>query len=351
MISKTIQETIVKFTNKYASLAYEAHNEVHNSSLVWKPLDGTELIALMGLLLRAGIDRNYDQNYSEFWSTDMQKQKIIFVATMPRNRFIQLTSFLRFDNVAARRPGLKEWMKKKIGSKLNARNANGQRPITPQPIPQIRNSKLDAIQTIFEPFVGNIQSLYDPSLNITVDEMLLRFKGKCPFRVYMPKKPGRYGIKIWIAADSSTGYVLNLQIYEGKIGGAPEKDLGMRVVLDLLELYEHTHRGITGDNFFTSLNLSDELLRRGLTYVGTIRKSRREIPRDFATSKGKEIGSSHFIFQDKTTLVNYVAKKTKPVLLISTQHNDAEICPEVGKPEIVLHYNRTKGRPLDICFY
>lgn len=343
IISDDIQENVVRFTNKYAGLVYEAHNEVNSSGLVWKPLDKVELLALIGLLLRAGIERNYDQKYSEFWSKDLQKRRIVFVATMTRKRFVQLTSFLRFDDVEVRRPGLKNWLKSKIARQGTSRNQGLESGHLPHTQPQNRTSKLDAIRLVFDPFVGNIQSLYDPGSNITVDEMLLRFKGKCPFRVYMPKKPGRYGIKIWIAADSSSGYVLNLQIYEGKLGGSPEKELGKRVMLELLELYENTHRGVTGDNFFTSLALTNELFSRGLTYVGTIRKSRREIPREFAKSKGKIVGSSHFLFQENTTLVNFVAKKSKPVLLLSTQHNDAEVSDDLGKPEIILHYNRTKG--------
>lgn len=47
-----------------------------------------------------------------------------------------------------------------------------------------------------------------------------------------------------------------------------ERNHGRRVVLDLVAPYFGTHRGITGDNFFTSLDLVEELLRRGLTYIG-----------------------------------------------------------------------------------
>ncbi|KRY04854.1 hypothetical protein T01_11867 [Trichinella spiralis] len=39
--------------------------------------------------------------------------------------------------------------------------------------------------------------MYNPSENVTVDERLYPFKGRCQFRQYMPKKPAKYGIKFW----------------------------------------------------------------------------------------------------------------------------------------------------------
>ena len=36
------------------------------------------------------------------------------------------------------------------------------------------------------------------------------------FRQYMPAKAMKYRIKVWMAADSSNGYVLNFDVYLGK---------------------------------------------------------------------------------------------------------------------------------------
>lgn len=53
-------------------------------------------------------------------------------------------------------------------------------------------------------------------------------------------------------------------MYTGKSPGeAPEKNQGMRVVLDMAEgLSGHN---ITGDNFFTSYALGEKLLKRKMT--------------------------------------------------------------------------------------
>lgn len=45
---------------------------------------------------------------------------------------------------------------------------------------------------------------------------MIGFKGRLSFRQYMPAKPTKYGIKVWMAANSSNSYVLNFSVYLGK---------------------------------------------------------------------------------------------------------------------------------------
>jgi hypothetical protein len=42
------------------------------------------------------------------------------------------------------------------------------------------------------------------------------FRGRCPFRQYIPSKLAKYRIKIWAACDDASSYVWNLQVYTGK---------------------------------------------------------------------------------------------------------------------------------------
>ena len=62
---------------------------------------------------------------------------------------------------------------------------------------------------------------YETSKNISIDEGMIAFKGRLAFRQYMPAKPTKYGIKVWMAADSSNGYVANFSVYLGKESDAP----------------------------------------------------------------------------------------------------------------------------------
>ena len=158
----------------------------------------------------------------------------------------------------------------------------------------------------------------------------------------MPNKPDKYGMKIWILADSETKYIKNFQVYLGKIGSESQKDLGKNVVMDLSSCLQPGHN-ITVDNFFCSYSLGQQLLKKNLTLLGTIRKNRHEVPKSYAKTKDRELYSSIFAFTDTTTLVSYLAKKSKIVLLLSTMHHDNNVQEdEKRKPEMILDYNKTK---------
>ncbi|KAJ8936542.1 hypothetical protein NQ314_012282 [Rhamnusium bicolor] len=77
--------------------------------------------------------------------------------------------------------------------------------------------------------------------------------------------------------------------------------------------------------------------------VGTIRKNKRALPPEFVNGKNRPVATSMFAYRDNCTLVSYIPKKGKNVLLISTMHDDDSISEVTGKPEIVMDYNCTKG--------
>lgn len=192
-------------------------------------------------------------------------------------------------------------------------------------------------------FVDNCKKAYIPGSHLTVDEQLVSFRGRAPFRVYMKSKPDRYGIKIWALVDCATLYTMNLQIYLGKLGNKPEKNQGARVVLDLVQCVPGG-RGITTDNF-TSKDLSCELQKRKLTLCGTLKQNKRFIPKELLPHKEKPLFSSMFSFQRDVTLVSYVPKPGKSVILLSSEHHQDSVSTEETdyKPDIILHYNSTKG--------
>lgn len=57
---------------------------------------------------------------------------------------------------------------------------------------------------------------------------------------------------------------------------------------------------------------------------------------------GRPEGSSMFGFQKNCTLVSYIPRKGKNVLLVSTMHDDDSLDKITGKPEIIMMYNDTK---------
>ncbi|XP_050511096.1 uncharacterized protein LOC126887512, partial [Diabrotica virgifera virgifera] len=164
---------------------------------------------------------------------------------MSRDRFLDIISLMRFDD-------------------LNTREERRS------------SDKLAAFREVFTKFVEHCKESFKCHSHLTVDEQLVSFRGKCPFRVYMKSKPAKYGIKIWALVHATITYAANLQIYTGKDGNKPEKDQGKRVVLDLVSFLK-TGYGITTDNFFTSVPLAKQLLDRQITLCGTLRKNKQDI--------------------------------------------------------------------------
>ena len=102
-----------------------------------------------------------------------------------------------------------------------------------------------------------------------------------------------------------------------------------------------TGRGVTADNLFTSCELTNFLLSKNMTVVGTRRKNKPEIPALFLSGKQRNVLSSIFVITNDLTLVSYVPARNKTVILFSSQHHD-DTCMEEEEPEIIMHYNATK---------
>ena len=84
-----------------------------------------------------------------------------------------------------------------------------------------------------------------------MDETLIKFKGKIHFRQFIPIKPGRFGIKAFTLAESTSGYVLGSKVYTGKEANVVQKDLGIRAVMLLMEPFLDKGYYVFMDNYYT----------------------------------------------------------------------------------------------------
>ena len=216
------------------------------------PLDVPELKAFLACLIFAGVSKSRHESYSQLWETDTGRP--FLRACMSLKRFQTIMKFLRFDD-------------KRTREERRSRD------------------KLAPIRELWEMFIQRCRSSYNPSENCTVDEQLVGFRGRCPFRMYIPSKPARYGIKIWWIADSTSHYAYNAQIYVRRIGNLPEVGQGQRVVEDLARPLMNTGRNVTTDNFFTSIPLAQSLMSNGLTLLGTLKANKPQVPPEFQKDK------------------------------------------------------------------
>ena len=130
--------------------------------------------------------------------------------------------------------------------------------------------------------------MYKPGREVAVDEAMIKFQGRSSMKQYMPLKPVKRGIKVWVLADSNNGYFCKFRVYTGKGDCDNDKTLGESVVLNLTSELKDKHHHIYFDNFFTSPNLLLKLHEDGLYACGTARKDRRGFPSDLKSIKLKE---------------------------------------------------------------
>lgn len=297
-INRDIRELILKYTNLEGLKVFGDG---------WNTVSETELIAFMGLFILSGVFRAHNQVLEELWEDGVGPA--VFSATMSLKRFKNINRVLRFDDRTNRD----------------------------------KNDRFAPIREIWDMWTENLKIMFIPGAEVTVDEQLMAFRGRCSFIQYIPSKPNKYGLKFWLAVDNDTHYVYSILPYTGKAPGAsPEKNLGKKVVLTLVEGLKG--RNITCDNFFSSYELLESLLAQNITMVGTVRKNKAFLPViEKKELRRRQVPSSKFYFSDKSMLVEFVPKKAKVVHLISSLHDTIEFDNVKDYlPAMVAFYNGTK---------
>lgn len=297
LFTEEMLDMIVRYTNQYIQTIADQYSRERDI----KPTDVIELRAFIGLVYLAGAYRGNRQSLEELWGKDGDGVEK-FGLVMSLKRFKTLIRCLRFDDRNTREE------RKKI-------------------------DRLAPVREIFKKFVKSCKESYILGENVTIDEMLPGFRGKCPFRQYIPSKPNKYGIKCFALVDAKLYYTYNIEIYAGKQPEGPFSisNKPSEVVKRLAEPLFGSGRNITADNWFTDMDLVSYLKQKKISYVGTVRKNKRQLPPEFVATKGRTQFTSLFGFNDGKTLVSYVPNRNKNVILVSTCHNDNTIDPNSGE--------------------
>ena len=231
---------------------------------------------------------------------------------MPQTRFLKLTQYLHLRD-------------------------NTNQPQRGQP----NFDPLYKIRPVIDMLPASYQQEYRPRRELSVDEGVVGFKGRLSFRQYMPAKPTKWGIKVWMLCESSSGYCLNFQVYTGRVEGpAAPHGLGYRVVMDMMEPYLDKNHHVYFDRFFTSVKLMEDLEEAGTYACATVMLNRRGLPTDARRLKLRERGANYF--RQKDNVVLSVWKDKRQVSALSTYSN-AVMNQQPQKPEAIVKYNAHMG--------
>jgi hypothetical protein len=313
-VTNDMVDMIVKYTNQEGQRLTATWNENHpDQQKAFLDTNNIEIKAVIGLMLLRGVYHSHHERLSDMWSEATGRP--VFRATMSRERFKLILRMMRFDD----------------------RSTRDQRR---------QHDKFAPIRVMFDIFNGKCREMFTLSENVTIDETLRRFRGRCAFKVYMPNKPGKYGILFCVLTDSNARYVSRMIPYTGKAtDGADTSNSSADIVKALSEHIRGSGRNITMDRYYTSVELATELYKNhNLTVLGTINSNRRHVPDELKCDRGRLAFSTLFAWNDSVMIASYVPKPRKVVLMLSTEHDQPDISQRSDrKPVVILDYNATKG--------
>ena len=238
VFTNELVESIVTESNRYAQSCL---NEKYNT---WEIITSEEMYAYFGFLILMGIVNL--PSIMDYWRKDIVFNYRPLSSRISRTRFLDIHRFLHFVD-------------------------NESLPSYGDP----RYSKIQKVKPVLTYISSKFQELFNPGRDLSVDEAMVKYKGRSSIKQYMPKKPIKKGFKIWMLADSDTGYVLKFNVYEGKRGNTTEKGLGAQVVMRLTENVHHLYHHVYFDNYFTSIDLMLNLFRLRTYACGTMRADRK----------------------------------------------------------------------------
>ena len=214
--------------------------------------------------------------------------------------------------------------------------------------PSDPTDKLYKLRPIHDKIVENWRTLCNQGEQISIDEGMLKWRGRLSFRVYNKDKPTKYGIKAYILADSNSNYCWNIDIYHGQ--GKSLRDTVTGLLADTCLRSWHS---LYMDNFYNSVELSEELLADEVHTVGTLRSHRGE-PSEIRSAKSgnPKMKVGDCISRDNGKVMVLAWKNKRVVTALSTKHdgNLAAITrrkkrghgetEQIMKPLCIIEYNQ-----------
>ncbi len=297
--------TIVRESNLYAQ-----------NKGVQLDLSEDELYKVIGILLLSGY--NTLPSVKNYWSSENDMHNDLVTSAIPRNRFLTILRHLHVAHTI--HPEDKAWKLRRVIDGLNS----------------------------------NFMKFMKMNSSLSIDESMIEYFGRHPYKQFIRGKPIRFGFKVWLLC-SADGSCHQFKLYTG----AEEQrhfGLGESVVENFSDLIPAgCHVFI--DNYFTSVRLLMLMSERLIGCTGTIRKNRLRGGQQMLTEE-KELrknqrGFSEVISTDGVNVVQWL--DNKGVLIASnTLAVDPHVtCKRFSKlekknvtlpqPTAIKMYNRNMG--------
>jgi hypothetical protein len=112
------------------------------------------------------------------------------------------------------------------------------------------------MRRVFDYLNARFAEVYNPTEQLAIDEIIVKFKSKVVFRQFIPKKRKQFGIKLYKLCDS-LGYTYDMNVYLGKQSDDAAGDVTAThgTVLQLVRRVENKGHKLYMDNCFSSPRL------------------------------------------------------------------------------------------------
>ncbi|XP_055710857.1 piggyBac transposable element-derived protein 2-like [Phlebotomus papatasi] len=253
-------------------------------------------------------------SFKDYWSKDPDIHVPYIASVMTRKRFLEIRNALHFnDNLMAD-----------------------------------KSDRAYKVRPLINHFNMCFQKTKEPTKQQTIGEHMIKFKGKNAMKQYVHKGPIKWGFKMWCRCDSTSGYLFEFDLCQGKKSQS-QYELGEGVVLKLCKEIENIGCEVFFDKFFNTVRLQCILLRKRIFACGTVQKHRRHLPdlipdRKMKTgdvdwrSSGRIVCVKWMDTCSVTLLSNYISPME--MVKVQRQQSDTSEKLQLNCPKIIQNYNQ-----------
>lgn len=323
-----LEDVLVQETNKYAADFFNSPQgrnlKPQSRFRKWVDVDIDDMKRFIAIVIGMGLVQH--QDIQDYWSKDEMLRTPFFGNTMTKNKFLLIMSLFHLNNNDNQVP----------------RGQDGYDPIF-------------KVRRVYDHFRQKFEELYSPGENIAIDEGMIAWRGNLSFRVYMPDKPDKFGVKLFMLCDSTNGYCSRFEMYHGSQETQSDKGKIYDLVMRLINPYLGKGHKLYVDNYYTSPILFHDLFHRQTGACGTMRANRKGVPADLKTVKLKK-GESVAMTNGTLQLLKW--KDKRDVHMCTTVHTaefidvpgrvDRTTGQAIQRPRCIVDYDKYMGA-VDRC--
>ncbi|XP_035262865.1 nascent polypeptide-associated complex subunit alpha, muscle-specific form-like [Anguilla anguilla] len=299
---------------------------------IFKEVTPGDMSNYISMVIYLGLVR--PSSFRDLWRTDKLHSHYFPSSVMPGYKFMAIGSYLHMSDPA----------EDVLNDQL--RGQEGYDPLFR--LKPLQNQILTACRAYYHPYQ-----------NLSIDERMVATKGRIGIKQFMKDKPTKWGFKLFVLADSKSGYTCDFSVYQGKAFTPSGNGLSYDAVVNLLRVpFLGTGYHLFVDNFYTSTALFRHLHQIRYGACGTMRENLTCFPKTTvnALPKRADRGDLRWIRDGPLLYVKW--KDNRDVCLCSTIHkaysgqsvqrrvrdpNEPRSTRAVPVPDPVVQYNKYMG--------